>query len=118
MPDSAGYPAPDPVEAAYPPSIIDDKGNARLEQPMTTSSGRGPAGHQGAAIGRIVLYYRQFNMLVPIRERTAQAAVITEVHGDGFVAIEVFGMPEKVLHRGVPFHPSPRSGCWTWLPKD
>jgi hypothetical protein len=108
----------DPEWAGYPPSIIDDKGIARLEQPMTGSSGRGPAGHQGAAVGRIVLYYRQFHALVPTREKAPQAAIITEVHGEGFVGLEVFGMPEKVLHRGVPFHPSPRSGCWTWLPKD
>lgn len=107
----------------YPESVIDADGRARLadamtqDRPLTATSGQGPTGHQGAAVGRIVLYYRQFHALVPERERAPQAAVITEVHGGGFVALEVFGQPEKVLHRTVPYHPSPRAGCWTWMPR-
>lgn len=72
----------------------------------------------GASVGRIVHYCRQFSGLVPPLEREAQAAIITRVHDTtGFIELEVFGMPEKTVHRTVPFSPVLSSGCWTWPPK-
>jgi hypothetical protein len=112
MPDSCGYPARE--------TYVDDKGIARITEPLTATSGQGPAGCKGARVGRMVHYYRQAPVRLPLREQSPQPAVITEIHDqvNGFVGLEVFGQPEKVLHRSVPFHPSPRPGCWTWMPRD
>jgi hypothetical protein len=30
------------------------------------------------------------------------------------VAVEVFGHPEKVIHRSVPYSADRKGGCWSW----
>lgn len=70
-------------------------------------------------IGRIVHYYPQsYGLGIPLGE--PQPAIITRLHTAavaGAVALEVFGFPEKVIHRGVPFSPTPRPGFWSWPPR-
>jgi hypothetical protein len=46
-------------------------------------------------------------------------AIVTRVHPPYkdtplHVGLEVFGHPEKALHRAVPFSEERKGGCWSW----
>jgi hypothetical protein len=70
-------------------------------------------------VGRIVHFYP---MVIRMDDKLPdpQAAIVTYVHNVAnvnAVALEVFGYPEKVIHRGVPYSPKPKAGCWSWPPR-
>lgn len=62
-------------------------------------------------VGRIV-HYHPSTVLLGSPMPPPQAGIITYVHGGEYraVALEVFGFPEKVIHRGVGVQPRPGGG--------
>lgn len=69
------------------------------------------------AKGDVVLYYPSTVLVGVLPD--SQPAIITLVHPPWpdtplHVALQVFGHPENVIHRAVPFSAEPKGGCWTW----
>ncbi|WNM72470.1 hypothetical protein SEA_ARTORIAS_1 [Gordonia phage Artorias] len=68
-----------------------------------------------ATIGRIV-HYQSYGTPAGEYLPEPRAAVVTEVHPDGYVGLCVLNPTGQFFHRSVPFSEEPKSGHWNWPP--